>query len=108
MIMDMYISPGQTEEEEGAVRMVGMGGPCHHYGGGAPPQQTNTRARGTPSQKNDNSISQAEQQCQVNMDKGAGQAEQQSSETAGKERLHEDQPEQQDVTTTTTTATYRI
>ena len=27
-----------------------MGGPCHHTGGGAPPYQTNTRARGNPSQ----------------------------------------------------------
>jgi hypothetical protein len=31
-----------------------MGGPCHQYGGGAPPKQINTRACGQSSQKNEN------------------------------------------------------
>ena len=37
--------------------LVATGGPCHQIGGGAPPQQINTRARGQTSQKYDVSTS---------------------------------------------------
>ena len=59
--------------------------------GGAPPQQINTRARGHSSQKNDQPKSQVDEQCQEELDKKAGQAEQQNSK---------DQAEQHDATTT--------
>jgi hypothetical protein len=39
------------------VGRVGPGGPCHLYGGGAPPQQINTRACGQSSQENENEVS---------------------------------------------------
>jgi hypothetical protein len=55
---------GQAEQYQPSKKMAqaeqktiaeneGMGGPCHLYGGGAPPQQINTRACGQSSQKND-------------------------------------------------------
>ena len=43
---------GQAEQKTIAEN-EGMRGPCHLYGGGAPPQQINTRACGQPSQEND-------------------------------------------------------
>ena len=47
--------------------MQTMGGPCHHYGGGAPPEQINTRARGHISLKPETSpTKECENVCQKN------------------------------------------
>ena len=59
----MGVSSSQPSIQESVARraaslstpstLVATGGPCHHNGGGAPPQQINTRARGHSSQSYD-------------------------------------------------------
>ena len=89
-VMDRYIIPGNRAEGEDEA--VGMGGPCHLYGGVAPPQQINTRACGQSSQENDQEQaeqlyegrSQAEPWCQAEKVKNTSRAEQHSK--AGEDR----------------------
>ena len=55
-IPELEVSQKPDRSEVQAVKLEKemniFGGPCHQYGGGAPPQQINTRARGRTSQKN--------------------------------------------------------